>query len=305
MSIKLAVTFTQDADNQIDLVTTSKLGHGKFEVFHAKGSSDCEEYAVKIFPRNDLCEIRYRREKEAIASLAHPNIIKHYPIAQHDADFDVLVMEYAHHGDFFDLVTKGGLAHEVHMRTYFHQLIAGLEYLHSQGVAHLDMKLENLLLGKDFLLKIIDFDQSMLGGEAGSVSGGTHSYRAPEIKNRTCVDKFAADIYAVGIILFAFKTRQFPFIELEKGGETKMVFYDLFIEDNEEFWNMKCQKMSKSSDFFTDDFKILLRGMLECDPSKRMTIQEIKASEWYNKPILSSDGLKFHMDRVCKRFAQK
>jgi len=303
--MNLSVAFVGDSDNQRDLVATNKLGHGRFEVFHATGSSACEDYAIKVFPQNEFSSKRYMREKEFLASLDHQNIIKHYPVLHHNASCDILITEYAKNGDFFDLVTKGGLAHELHVRTYFRQLISGLEYLHSQGIAHLDVKLENLLLGKDFQLKIIDFDQAMFHGEEEMNSGGTHSYRAPEIKERTCVDKFAADIFATGVCLFALRTAQFPFIEVEKDGQVKMIYYDLFLEDNEEFWNMKCQKMGKKSDFFSEDFKILLRGMLERDPSKRLTIQEIKASEWYNKPILSPEGLKFHMDRVCKRLAQE
>ena len=303
--MNLTVAFAGDSDSQRDLVATTKLGHGRFEVFHAKGSSASEDYAIKVYPKNDPSKLRYLREKEFLASLDHPNVIKHYPVLQHNANCDILITEYANHGDFFDLVTKGGLAHEIHVRTYFQQLINGLEYLHAQGIAHLDLKLENLLLGKDFLLKIIDFDQAMLHAEEGVISAGTHSYRAPEIKERTCIDKFAADVFAAGVSLFALKTSQFPFLELEKDGQTKLVYYDLFMEDNEEFWNMKSQKMGKKSDFFTEDFKMLIRGMLERDPTKRMTLQEIKASEWYNKPTLSVEGLKFHMDRVCKRLAQE
>jgi len=307
--MNLTVTFASDIDNPRELITTKKIGHGKFEVYHAQGSSASEEYAIKLFPRDDLSKNRYWREKDLLASLDHPHIIKHYPVTDHTIedfpDCDFLVLDYATHGDFFDIVTKGGLAHEVHMRTYFHQLIVGLEFLHSQAIAHLDLKLENLLMGKDFLLKIIDFDQSQIKGEEKLISGGTSSYRAPEIKDKCCQDMFAADIYSAGIILFAFKTGQFPFVEIEKERQAKMLYYDLFLENNEEFWELKAQKMGKKSDFFSDDFKALLRGMLDSEPAKRMTIQDIKNSEWYNKPVLSPEGLKFHMSRVCQRINQK
>lgn len=303
--MNVVVTFEQDHSTPKDLNITKKLGHGKFEVFHAQDTATREEYAVKIFPKNDFSQFRFRREKEFLTSLDHPNIIKYHPIADQDGESDLLIMDYAPNGDFFDLVTKGGLAHEVHMRTYFHQMIAGLEYLHSQGIAHLDLKLENLLMGKDFLLKIIDFDQSQSTSDKRLVSGGTNSYRAPEVRERTCSDMIAADVYSAGIILFAFKTWQFPFVEIEQGGETKMIYYDLFMDDNEEFWKMKAEKMGKQSDFFGEDFKKLLAGMLEKDPNRRMTIQEIKASEWYNKPVLSQEGLKFHMNRVYQRMNQK
>ena len=301
----ITITFTHNLENPIKLTTTNKIGHGKFEVFHAQSPSTSEEYAIKVFPNDEISNNRFKREKELLDSLDHSNIIKHYAVAEHSGDCDILLMDFAPNGDFFDIVTKGGLAHEVHMRTYFHQLIAGLEYLHSKDVAHLDLKLENLLMGKDFLLKIIDFDQSQMKGEERLISGGTNSYRAPEIKERNCSDMFAADVYSAGIILFAFKTGQFPFIEVEKERPIKPIYYDTFLENNEEFWQMKTEKMGKKSDFFTEDFKELLRGMLENDSSKRITIQDIKTSEWYNKPILSPEGLKFHMNRVCQRIKQE
>ncbi|RZJ37213.1 MAG: hypothetical protein EOO18_06165 [Chryseobacterium sp.] len=56
----------------------------------------------------------------------------------------------------FAVTKKGLLSHEMIIRTYFHQLIEGIEYIHSQGVAHLDLKLENIMLGDSFELKIID-----------------------------------------------------------------------------------------------------------------------------------------------------
>jgi len=303
--MKVAVSFADTMDIGKDLVASRKLGHGKFEVFLAHGSSACEEYAIKVFPRTELSKKCYNREKELLSSLDHPHIIKNFPVSHHDADFDLIVMEHADHGDFFDLVTRGSLAHEVHVRTYFHQLIAGLEYLHSQGIAHLDLKLENLLMSRDFLLKLIDFDQSQTHNEPRVVSGGTHGYRAPEIRDRNCTDLFAAGIYSAGILLYVLKTSKFPFIENENDAESELPHYELFLNNSEEFWQLKAEAMNKQSDFFSEELKVLIRGMLEKDPSKRYTIQDIKASEWYKKPILSPDGLKFHMGRVYQRMHQK
>ena len=63
-------------------------------------------------------------------------------------------MEYAKHGDFFDaLITHRVPFNETLIRTYFHQLIDAMDALHSKGAAHLDIKLENLLIGDDYTLK--------------------------------------------------------------------------------------------------------------------------------------------------------
>lgn len=75
-------------------------------------------------------------------------------------------MEYAPNKDFFDALMEIKVKFDdTLVRTYFHQLVSGVEYLHSHGIAHLDLKLENLMLGENFELKIIDFDLSYVRGD--------------------------------------------------------------------------------------------------------------------------------------------
>jgi len=100
------------------------------------------------------------------------------------------------------------------IRTYFHQLIEGLEYIHSKGFAHFDLKLENLVLSRDSLLKIIDFGQAQKTATDEEItSGGTVGYLASEVQNRTCKDSKAVDIYSAGIVLFTLKAKDDLFVE--------------------------------------------------------------------------------------------
>mmetsp|Transcript_4380 Transcript_4380/g.3638 ORF Transcript_4380/g.3638 Transcript_4380/m.3638 type:complete len:101 (+) Transcript_4380:363-665(+) len=93
-------------------------------------------------------------------------------------------MEYAPYGDFFEVKIKKGISFNEKMtRTYFHQLIDGLEAIHKTGMAHLDIKLDNLLLGENYTLKITDFDMSYSPeSSVGNISRGTVNYRAPELR---------------------------------------------------------------------------------------------------------------------------
>jgi len=59
--------------------------------------------------------------------------------------------------------------------------MSGLDYIHSKGIAHLDLKLDNLLIGSNYQLKIADFDLSYKVGDKRIVSDGSKHYRAPEI----------------------------------------------------------------------------------------------------------------------------
>ncbi len=295
------VTIDFDETSNVELIPTKKVGTGKYDVFHVQAPSLGKEFVAKVFPKSEQHEVCYHREKHFLETFDHPNIIKSYPVVRHNTDFDLLVMEFANHGDFFDIVKEVGFPHEVYVRTYFRQLIAGIEYLHSRETAHLDLKPENLLLDKKFQLKIIDFEQSQTRVEKHLTAKGSHSYRAPELKNQTCVDKFAADIYSAGVILFVFKARQFPFIESDKEGETEFINYDAFVRDDEEFWRSKAEKIGETSDFFSPDFRKLLRGVLEADPKKRFTLEDVKNSDWYNKPVFPSECLARKMEENIKK----
>jgi len=80
----------------------------------------------------------------------------------------------------------------------------------------LDLKLENLLIGADFRVKIADFDQSYKKGDMFLMGSGTSDYRSPELSNKADdFDPFAADIYSAGILLFFMALGRLPYREDE------------------------------------------------------------------------------------------
>ena len=92
------------------------------------------------------------------------------------------MLELVDGGDLFDLIALGGRLDEKFARYYFKQLLDGLNYLHNAGFVHRDLKIENLMLDRNFNLKISDFgfsspaDESLLRTRLG-----TSAYMAPEI----------------------------------------------------------------------------------------------------------------------------
>ena len=119
-----------------------------------------------------------------------------------------IFFEYAQNGDFFDLIVqKRVIMNDKLVRTFFRQLIAGVEHLHKNNVAHLDIKLDNLLLTEDFTLKVADFDLSCFRDEEIVSSKGSKYFRAPEIIAGCSVDHAASDIFSIGVILFTLKAR--------------------------------------------------------------------------------------------------
>jgi len=285
--MKISIDLTNPSEIKGNLVIHRKIGRGKFGVYYTTlEHCDGNEFALKAFPKNQLSTIQYKKELLA-SQLCHRNVIRYTPLVCDKSEFNYILSEYAPHGDFFDLVQKNFFDDEMLIRTYFHQLIEGIQHIHSQGIAHLDLKLENLMLGKNFLLKIIDFDQAQKIPDKIITSGGTIGYRAPEVINGKCRDLEAADIYSIGIILYALKAKEYPFVETE----SKLLFYNAFKYDNKGFWKMKTERMGIKN-FFSESFINLLNGMLTHDPKKRLKLRDIKASRWYNEPILNNVALQ-------------
>src|SRR5262249_13124202 len=146
---------------------TKLISSSKSPVFLISSPLCTENYALKLFPFHDEKMNRHFLNESRFAFLKHPNVIafvhilQKRPIVFKTETFlgSYIIMEAALFGDVTTLkLTTRLFSDEKMVRTYFRQLIDGLQYLHSQKVAHLDIKPENLLLGENYRLKITDFD---------------------------------------------------------------------------------------------------------------------------------------------------
>ena len=159
-----------------------------------------------------------KREMEIMKRVEHENVVKLIDFME-DATFPqqkdnqtvetpclCVVLEHCSKGELFDyLMFVGGLGSRV-TRTYFHQLLNGLQAMHKAGYVHRDLKPENLLLDDNYNLKIADFGYATLFKENKqkillSSICGTRGYLAPElIKGERYTHM--VDLFAVGIIMF-------------------------------------------------------------------------------------------------------
>jgi len=256
-------------------------------------------FALKIFPYQAGKISSFYLNEIRFSKLLHPNIVSMfyhddkretiqngYPIK-----ISYILMEFAPFGDFLDLITNSQVIFDsLLLRTYFHQLIDGIEYLHSQSIAHIDIKPDNLLLDEKFQLKVADFDLSFVKGDKNLIKKGTKFYRAPEVLNETCDDPFKADIFSAGIVLFVLKSGGI-LPQHENLVHNNLNFYHLLQYDNDKFWNTQCEIINKSADFYEEDFRYLFNWMTKEKPEERATLQDIKKSKWYNGPTYD-DNLK-------------
>jgi len=296
-----------DEPNFDDLIIVKKLNKANFPVFLTYSPSHNSQYAMKVFPfqkdgnikPNFLNEIRFTPLKHSnVISIVEYQSQKTIMLGENQKDISFILMELAPYGDFFDMIMTHQIPfNEKIARTYFHQLIEGLEYLHFQGVAHLDIKLENLLVGQDFQLKIADFDNACINGQSFTSARGTAFYRAPELINGTCQDGYAADIYSAAIILFLFKSGGvLPHSEnkIFRG----MNLFDMMNRDNRNFWQKHAEIQNKSLEYFDEDFKALFNSMTRFHPSERISLEQIKKSNWYNGPVFTNQELAFVMNQL-------
>ena len=292
--MQISIKLSHTPDQKVYLLIDRKVATSRFNIYHAKAISQDIHFALKVYP--EASKNSYLREQEVVSKFNHPNIIKYIPVVGHSLKDDMTLMEYASNKSFSDFLQKTRNMPEKLIRTYFCQLIDGIEHVHSKDYAHLDLKLSNLLLDKHFNLKIIDFDQCQNKREKQQQFKGTLCYRAPEVINKVCRDYFAADIYSLGIILFTLKTGEYPFVEGDDNGSYSLKHYNTFHTNKTLFWRMKT--CMHSSEPFSQEFMDLFNGMCTLDPKERFSLKDIKASKWYQGEQLDHQQLKSQMSRT-------
>jgi len=236
-------------------------------------------------------------EAKVMKQLDHPNIIKLYEYNDKGIieksngkriSVIYLVLELITGGELFEYVALTGRFSEKLARHYFKQLIDALEFIHSKGFAHRDIKAENLLLDSNYALKLADFGFSaeLIGKEnAGTLHTykGTAGYMAPEIQLGQKYSGQKVDIFAVGVLLFIMVAQHPPF----KKAVSQDAFYKLFCYNNEKFW--EGMSMNKPPGTFSTELKSMVNSLLGFNPTLRPSIAEIKNHPWYNSADMSQE----------------
>ncbi|OVA07591.1 Protein kinase domain [Macleaya cordata] len=200
----------------------SKFASGRHSRIY-RGIYKQRDVAIKMIsqPEEDvrlagLLEKQFNSEVALLFPLRHPNIIMFVGACKKPPVFCIIteylaggsLRKYLHqrepHSVPLDLVLKLAL-----------DIAHGMQYLHSHGILHRDLKSENLLLGEDMCVKVADFGISCLESESGSGKGFTGTYRwmAPEmIKEKHHTKK--VDVYSFGIVLWELLTALTPFHDM-------------------------------------------------------------------------------------------
>jgi tetratricopeptide (TPR) repeat protein len=214
---------------------------------------------------------RFRAEAEAVARFQHPNIIQVYEVGEHEG-VGYLSLEYAGGGSLADLIA-GTPQDPDESAALLETLARAIHYAHQSGIVHRDLKPANIVLTENRLPKITDFGLAkLLEQEVGAtVSGtivGTPSYMAPEqLLGPSHEIKPAADVYALGAILYELLTGRPPF-----KGATPLSTLDQ-VANQEPLVPSKLQRSTPA------DLETICMKCLEKDPSRRYHSAEALADD--------------------------
>ena len=274
----------------------TKYGEGGYgATFAAADKGSGEKLAVKIIDTRRMKMDAIQKECHILETLTHPNIIHvkgHGLGVDKHAHLYFIFMEVASGGELFDqVINRGANAMPEEMaREFFCQLLDGVAYCHLAGVAHRDLKLENVLLTDSNALKLIDFGLSHVYPRlADKVTVdrskplrdvcGSKSYAAPEVLASKGYDGFAADMWSIGVCLFAMLSGFFPLDEAATGDwrypklceaqalgrSSTAVVYGWY---------------KRSARHLSPEVVHLLDGLLAIDANKRLSMEAVRSHPW-------------------------
>ncbi|CAD8193389.1 unnamed protein product [Paramecium pentaurelia] len=285
--------FASILDDKYYIIDT--IGFGRYaKVKLAINMEDKQKYAIKIMktdPTTSQCRSdTFINEISTQAEFDHKHIIRiiycrmngnYKKIDGRIQQVSYFVMELANQGELFQLLEQTQQFSEKFARNIFLQLIKGIEHLHERGVVHRDVKAENILFSNG-VLKLADFGFSTKTiDEKGSriqfeISQhiGSPEYNPPELYNigkQKFYNPEQADIFAAGVILFTMVIRSAPF----KTSKSTDPYYSLLKNNKQSFWKIFSEIADSSA-----QFKDLIEKMLDENPLKRITIEQIKQHPW-------------------------
>ncbi|XP_036392519.1 serine/threonine-protein kinase SIK2 [Megalops cyprinoides] len=245
------------------------LGKGNFAVVKlARHRITKTEVAIKIIDKTQLDAVNLEkiyREVQIMKMLDHPHIIKLYQVME-TKNMLYLVTEYAKNGEIFDYLANHGRLSEPEARRKFWQILSAVEYCHNRHIVHRDLKAENLLLDGHMNIKIADFGFANFfqPGEPLATWCGSPPYAAPEVFEGQQYEGPQLDIWSMGVVLYVLVCGALPF-----DGPTLPVLRQRVLEGR-----------FRIPYFMTEDCEHLIRRMLVLDPSKRLSVAQIKEHRW-------------------------
>ncbi|XP_012890588.1 PREDICTED: sperm motility kinase X-like [Dipodomys ordii] len=240
------------------------IGQGSFgHVKLAKHLLTDALVAVKVLEKRDNPFIT--SEVDIMKSVDHPNVVKLFHVMETEERV-YLVMEYPGGGDLLRHVLQVLKLQEEEARPVFRQIVSAMHYCHESGIAHRDLKLENVLLDTRGTVKVCDFGlgtRVMLGEELDKACG-TLPFWAPELFQQQSYDGHKVDVWSLGVLLYCMVVGYLPFRAGTWGKLQKQVL------------SGRC----RIPPHISPELQNLLTQLLTVDPERRPTLEQVLGHRW-------------------------
>jgi len=257
-----------------DYTISSELGIGSYaEVKLGIHKKTKKKYAIKIYDKNIVNDedkkYTIKNEIFILKQLNNDNIMKLYDVIETNR-YLYLILEYINGISLLEYIQrkKARRIDENTCKHFFHQIVQAILYCQNRNICHRDIKLENILIVNDNIIKIIDFGFGIKCNkdEYQEFFCGTVYYMPPEIVNKQKYIPFYSDIWSLGVLLYTMIFGNFPFRAKK---EEKL--FELITEANLTF--PKDIEVS-------DEVKNLISKMMVIKPSKRISLESILEDPW-------------------------
>ncbi|XP_013114508.2 uncharacterized protein LOC106092255 isoform X1 [Stomoxys calcitrans] len=254
------------------------IGKGNFAVVKlASNIVTKTKVAIKIIDKTCLNEeylAKTYREISILKTLRHRHITRLYEVMQSETMI-YLVTEFASNGEIFDHLVDNGRMKEPEAARVFSQLVSALNYCHCRGVVHRDLKAENVLLDKDMNIKLADFGFSNRYEDGSPLTTwcGSPPYAAPEVFQGLEYDGPKADIWSLGVVLYALVCGALPF-------------------DGKTLLELKSRVVTgkfRIPYFMSQECEHLIRNMLVVEPERRYSIKQVMKHRWVSEWIAEAE----------------
>ena len=258
--------------------------------------------AIKSFKTTPIEKFKHKMKKiqyetELMKRFNHKNITKILEVFN-DEEYMLIIMEYINGGNLFSFVKKRRKLSEKMAKFLFRQIILGIQHIHSKNVVHRDIKLENILIDFDNNVKICDFGiGKVLENEDELLYDkcGTPMYMAPEIilaNDDNGYKGFPVDIWSSGITLYIMLSGSLPFnIKNKNNNKEDMALNSIKDKNNIFLQNQIVNVKPKEIENISIEAKNLLKGLLNKNPSKRLTCSQILNHPWLKHSNNNMDSL--------------
>jgi calcium-dependent protein kinase len=257
--------------------------NGEVKIAVSKHNPSGQKYAVKPFKLAGVgTEDRKMlvSEVEVFLSLDHPHVTRLYDVYE-EAGLLYMIMECMEGGELFDRIIELKTFKENQAAETVNQMLLAVNYLHSHGMVHRDLKLENFLYDKKGSnhIKLIDFGFSKVWDPNVKMqaSCGTLSYVAPEVLEKSYTNK--CDLWSLGVIAFILLSGYMPFSGT----------------DAQQIKNIKAAKFTLKPERWgkvSAEGKEFTLSLMQRDAAKRLSAEQALAHTW----IKNRDQAKYEVN---------